>query len=85
MKIKIVARLSTALGYAVGVLFIFTIIYILFPLLKFIPTSTFGLFKPILMVFNFLTKARCNIPGVVGAIVFYFIQVCSINGSQERL
>ena len=71
-----VARLSTALGYAVGVTFIFTIIYILFPLLKFIPTSTFGLFKPILMVFNFLTKGPGSVifPGVVGAIVFYFIQ-----------
>ena len=71
-----VARISTALGYALGVTFVFTIIYVLFPLLKFIPTSTFGLFKPVLMVFNFLTKGPGSVifPGVVGAIVFYFIQ-----------
>ena len=71
-----VARISTALGYALGVTFIFTIIYILFPLLNFIPTSTFGLFKPVLMVINFLTKGPGSVifPGVVGAIVFYFIQ-----------
>ena len=74
MKIKIKLLDYRNVGYAVGVTFIFTIIYILFPLLKFIPTSTFGLFKPILMVFNFLTKDIVIFPGVVGAIVFYFIQ-----------
>ena len=70
------ARLSTAIGYAIGVTFVFTLVYILFPLLRYIPISKFSPLSPIFLIIKFLTIGPGSVifPGILGAVVFYLIQ-----------
>lgn len=70
------ARLSTAIGYAIGVTFVFTLVYILFPLLRYIPISKFSPLGPIFLIIKFLTIGPGSVifPGIIGAVVFYLIQ-----------
>jgi len=70
------ARLSTAIGYALGVAFVFTLIYILLPLLALLPLQHVPIAGPIFLVFKILTTGPGKVifPGIIGAIVFYFMQ-----------
>ena len=51
-------------------------VYILFPLLRYIPISKFSPLGPIFLIIKFLTIGPGSVifPGIIGAVVFYLIQ-----------